>query len=162
MTASDDFRAPQLAHLDFLGVFAVVRRGERILMVQNARVVHGVPTTTWDLPGGQVEPGELLIEALARELDEETGLALRGPAEFLFVQEGERVARGRRRHAWRSFFFALPALVGEPRAGNEILDVAWLSPSEIDERLHAPYHDSFREWLRQGGHWFRSRWDDPA
>lgn len=148
---------------DFLGAFAVLRRGDRILMVENDRVVRGVRTTTWDLPGGQVEPGEFVLEALARELDEELGISMQGAPEFLFVQEGERIAGGARNHAWRSFFFAVEEYRGEPRAGSEILAVAWLTPAELRDRLRAPYHDSFLQWLAQGGRWFRSRWDDdPA
>ena len=36
--------------------------------VRNERVIDGRVTRVWDLPGGQVEPGELLEETLRREL----------------------------------------------------------------------------------------------
>ena len=113
---------------------------------------------TWDLPGGQVEPGELLEEALARELEEETHLVVRGPTPFLFVQEGARVRRGRRVHAWRSFFFAVDAFEGEPRAGAEILAVRWFPYADLDGVLTAPYHACFRNWLATGGSYFRTTW----
>ncbi len=151
---SDDFRA------DFLGAFAIVRRGERVLLVGNERTIGGVEVTTWDLPGGRVEAGELLHEALRRELHEETGLAVRGEPRLAFVQEGERRRGGRRVHAWRSFFFEVDVEPGEPCAGCEVLDVRWLSPAEMQRELTAPYHDSFRIWLGCGGSWFRSCWDD--
>lgn len=152
-----DFREPHLRGGDFLGAFAVIERQQRILMVQNRRRIGGVEVATWDLPGGQVEPGELLAEALARELREETGLSVQHAA-FLFVQEGERVTRGRRAHAWRSFFFAVEAGPGEPRAGAEVAAVRWFERSELAAVLHAPYHDSFRDWLRCGGAFFGSCW----
>lgn len=145
---------------DFLGAFAVVERGDAILFVQNRRVIAGVPTTTWDLPGGGVEPGELLHEALRRELREETHLEIVGDPAFLFFQEGERRAAGRRRHAWRSFFFKVAAIVGEPRAGAEVLAVRWIARAEAPSHLRAPYHDSFLAWLTTGGVEFRSRWQD--
>lgn len=157
---ASDFREAHLRDRDFLGVFAVIRRGDRILMVENERVVHGRRTTTWDLPGGQVEPGEMLDDALRRELREETSLDVAGPLAFLFVQEGERRERGRRRFAWRSFFFAAEDGGAEPVASHEIRAVGWFTRDELHALLDAPYHDSFREWLQRGGRFFRSIWND--
>jgi ADP-ribose pyrophosphatase YjhB (NUDIX family) len=149
-----------LASGDFLGAFAVVRRADAVLFVGNDRLIGGVPARTWDLPGGRVEAGELLHEALARELREETGLSLQGVPEFLFVQEGRRRRGGRALHAWRSFFFAVEVAPGEPQPGHEVRAVRWLSPAAMRCELTAPYHDSFRRWLDVGGTWFASEWSD--
>lgn len=145
---------------DFLGAFAVIRRGEAILMVGNDRTIGGVVVRTWDLPGGRVEPGELLAEALRREVREETGLAVAGEPRFLFVQEGERCQGGTRQYAWRSFFFAADVAAGEPVAANEVLAVRWMTPPELRAELRAPYHDSFLRWLDHGGLLFGSAWCD--
>ena len=155
----------ELLHGDFLGAFAVVTRGERVLMVGNERTIAGRVQRTWDLPGGRVEAGELLVEALARELREETGLEVVGAPRFLFVQEGERCRGGARRHAWRSFFFGVDVAPGEPVAGHEVQAVRWMDPAELRAELIAPYHDSFRSWLGAGaraadGAWLLSRWHD--
>lgn len=151
---SDDFTA------DFLGAFAVVTRGDHVLMVANDRTIGGREVVTWDLPGGRVERGELLHEALRRELREETGLELLGTPRFLFVQEGERVRQDRRVHAWRSFFFAVDEVAGDAVAGHEVKAVRWRARAELRADLTAPYHDSFREWLGNGGAWFHSVWRD--
>lgn len=150
----DDFQA------DFLGAFGVVRRADRILMVGNVRTIGGREVTTWDLPGGRVERGELLREALVREMREETELVVRGEPRFLFVQEGQRRRDGARVHAWRSFFFEVDVEPGEPRAGHEVTAVRWMARAELIAELTAPYHDSFRQWLRQGGTLFSSEWSD--
>lgn len=144
---------------DFVGAFALLQRGERYLLVANDREIDGRVQRVWDLPGGRVEVGELLHEALRRELDEETGLRVVGAPEFAFVQEGERVVQGARQYAWRSFFFSVEA-DGEPRAGHEVLDVRWMTTDEIEAECTAPYHDSFRVWLRSGGRHFVSAWRD--
>jgi ADP-ribose pyrophosphatase YjhB (NUDIX family) len=153
-----DFREQHLKKADFLGAFAVVRQGGTVLMVQNRRRIGGREVETWDLPGGQVEPGELLTETLVRELREETGLEVAAPPQFLFVQEGEFTERGRRRYAWRSFFFAVGAVRGELRAGGEVMAARWVREAELPGLLHAPYHGSFLTWLQEGGTWFAAAW----
>src|SRR5690606_8399643 len=55
-----------------LGVYALaIYRGQVILV----RKGGGPYVGRWDLPGGGVEFGEAPLETLARELQEETGLA---------------------------------------------------------------------------------------
>jgi 8-oxo-dGTP diphosphatase len=60
---------------------ALVRRGDHIVLVRERRG----DTTFWSVPGGGVEPGELVPEALVREVEEETGLRLRTPGRLAFV-----------------------------------------------------------------------------
>ena len=54
-----------------VGVGGVVLDGDRVLLVRRARApLRG----QWSLPGGLVEVGETLSQALRREIHEETGL----------------------------------------------------------------------------------------
>ncbi|MEZ5962847.1 MAG: NUDIX domain-containing protein [Planctomycetota bacterium] len=158
MKPDSDFREPHLRHGDFLGSFGVLETARGILMVENERRIGGREVRVFDLPGGQVEPGELLLEALRRELREEIGVEVTGEPEFLFVQEGEKVEAGARRYAWRSFFFAVRSWHGEPRAQGEIFSVRSVPRDEVPALLVAPYHDSFRQWLERGGRCFSSQW----
>lgn len=52
-------------------VSVAVVRGDRVLLVKRARAPS---QGLYAYPGGKVEPGETLAQAVARELEEETGL----------------------------------------------------------------------------------------
>ncbi len=54
-----------------LGVGAVALRDGSLLMVQRA---HDPGAGLWSIPGGKVETGEYLVQAVEREVLEETGL----------------------------------------------------------------------------------------
>jgi 8-oxo-dGTP diphosphatase len=56
-----------------VAVGAVCVRDGRLLVIRRG---HGVGVGLWSLPGGRVERGETLAEALRRELREETGLSV--------------------------------------------------------------------------------------
>jgi ADP-ribose pyrophosphatase YjhB (NUDIX family) len=71
---------------------AVVRRGSDILMVQQAGPGE---EPAWTVPGGRVEPGEFVTDALAREVQEETGVAVLDPARLAFTAQVDE-----RRDGW--------------------------------------------------------------
>ncbi len=52
-------------------VGAIAVDADRLLLIRRG---HGPAAGTWSVPGGHVEAGELLAEAVVRELLEETGV----------------------------------------------------------------------------------------
>lgn len=104
----------------------VVREGRALLIRRGKEPLYG----RWTVPGGTVELGETLEEALVREMEEETGLRVE-PIKLLTVfdrihREGERVVF---HHVivdylcrWRS---------GEARAASDALEVAWASAADL-------------------------------
>ena len=70
---------------------AVVRRDSEILLVREQG--SDDPEPKWALPGGMAESGELLHEALARELREETSLELLQLGPLIYVAQ-TYIARG--------------------------------------------------------------------
>lgn len=70
-------------------VAALIRRGQDILLVQQQG--RDDPAPSWALPGGAVEPGELLFEAVVREVREETGLEVLDSGRLLYLVHYNRL-----------------------------------------------------------------------
>ncbi len=105
----------------------VVRSGAVLLVKRAAEPLAG----QWSLPGGAVEVGETLEEAVVRELQEETGLAVavRG-----LVEAFERISRdqaGQPRYHYVLLDYLCEPLSGTPRADSDVEAVAWARPEEF-------------------------------
>ena len=73
-------------------VRALIESEGRVLLVRRAH--WDTLPGRWELPGGKVDRGEPLLEALAREVEEETGLML-ASARLLYTREMLVAASGR-------------------------------------------------------------------
>jgi ADP-ribose pyrophosphatase YjhB (NUDIX family) len=112
----------------FLAVSAAIIRDGRVLVAQRAR---GPALGVWTMPGGVVEAGETLAEALKREIEEETGLivepvALAGHREVLVREADRRVSRH-----FVILCFASRWLSGDVRLNEELSEARWLKPEEL-------------------------------
>ena len=113
----------------YLAVSAAIIRDGHILVARRAR---GPALGVWTLPGGVVEAGETLIEALKREVAEETGMtvepvALAGHREVVVRDGGGRVSRH-----FVILCFASRWIAGEPQLNEELSEARWLRPAELD------------------------------
>ncbi|MGE0865545.1 MAG: NUDIX hydrolase [Vicinamibacterales bacterium] len=111
-----------------VGVGAVVVRGDRVLIVRRA---HEPRKGEWSLPGGVLELGESLGEAVRREVLEETGLQVEiGP----MIEPLERIHRdadGRVRFHFVIVDFACRSDAGDAVAGSDAEAVAWAGMGEL-------------------------------
>ena len=84
----------------YLIVAAVVRRDAQVLLVQQQGPDD--PNPSWALPGGLVEPGESLTDALKREVREETGLDVLRVGALAYVTHSVQTSPGNLHRHWES------------------------------------------------------------
>ena len=111
-----------------VGVGAVIVDGDRVVLVKRA---HEPLKGEWSLPGGTVEVGETLAEAVAREVREETGLNVHvGP----LVEVLDRVHRDPDERVEYHFVlldYRCTVVSGTLAYGSDASDVCWASKHEL-------------------------------
>jgi ADP-ribose pyrophosphatase YjhB (NUDIX family) len=114
----------------YLAVSGVIIRNGEFLIVRRARPpMQGLFT----LPGGGVETGESLFDAVRREVREETGLTiepvgLAGTREVIGRDDTGRVQRH-----FVILAFAARWVAGEPRLNDELADARWIRLSNLKD-----------------------------
>lgn len=111
--------------VNVMTVAAAIIRGEegRLLITKRFDEVH--LGTLWEFPGGKVEHGESLSEALVREIREELGVGIK-VGKLVLDQRHDYLDRTVHLH-----FFECYILDGKPIARG-VREMAWVEPSELD------------------------------
>jgi diamine N-acetyltransferase len=103
---------------------AIVEQG-RILMIQRA---HPPSQGRWSLPGGGIELGETVQEAVMREVREECGLEIAVKDLIQVLDNIIYDEQGRIRFHYVLTFVLAQRLSGEARPSSDALDVRWVTP----------------------------------
>jgi mutator protein MutT len=111
-----------------VGVGAVVVRDGRALVVKRA---HEPRKGEWSLPGGTVELGETLVDAVKREIKEETGLDV-DVGDVIEVFDRVHHLDGRIRFHFVIVDYLCRPVGGTLRAGDDAEDVAWVASDDIE------------------------------
>ena len=123
-----------------VGVGAVAVHDGAVLLVRRGR---GPAAGEWSVPGGHVEMGETLHEAIVREVLEETGLEVVVDRFLGFVERmGDDVVGGQEHEIEPYHFVILDFAVTlldpsqTPVAGDDAAEVAWVPTGDVgDVRL---------------------------
>jgi len=126
------------------GVAAIISNGEGKILLQR-RSDNGL----WGLPGGSVEIGESVRDAIMREVREETGLTVE-VVRLIGVYSDPtvqivRYADGNVVH-YISSVFACRILAGTLQTCDETLDLQFFDPAHLPEDLVPMHHLRVQDW----------------
>ena len=112
------------ARLPQVGVGAVVWRGDEVLIIKRGRPPR---MGEWSIPGGRIQWGETLEDAVHREVREETGCTI----EIIGLCEvAESMDAG---HHIVLIDFTAVLVDGEPRAGDDAAEAHFIRHNALDE-----------------------------
>ena len=112
---------------------AVVRADDGSILL--ARRAGPPDEGKWDLPGGFLEEGEHPLDAVARELREETGLEIE-PLELVAV-EMDVYGDAEDAPATLNLYWTARVVSGDPEPADDVGELRWFRPDEL------PANDEF-------------------
>ncbi len=125
-------------HRPYISVVGgILWRGKQFLAAQ--RPEGATFAGLWELPGGKVEDGESLQEALTREIEEELGVAINSPSfcQTVFHDYGDAPIS--------LHFFHITSFIGEPKP-LEGQTLRWVTPKEAEK---LPFLEADKPLLRK-------------
>jgi ADP-ribose pyrophosphatase YjhB (NUDIX family) len=124
-------------------------RDGRVLLVASSYRSHVQPL--WNLPGGRVASGELLRDAVVREVSEETGLGA-SISELAYVSESYDGAQ----HVFNATFsIDVTGSIAPPAGDDHVVAVEWVPIDRLAERISiAVVRDPLVQYLRDRTRYF--------
>ncbi len=112
----------------------IVDRGRTVLIRRGTEPLLG----QWSIPGGTIEVGETIEEAVHRELREETGLEVRVLElielfDRIYFENGAAATQDRKQPRYHYVIadYLCELIGGEPRAGSDVTDLAFAREEEL-------------------------------
>jgi len=113
-----------------VAVGAIVRKGDMVLLVQRGQEPA---KGRWVIPGGAVELGEKVQEAVKRELREECGIEIEVGPVAAVVDRIERDAAGRVRYHYVIIDFFCDYVSGDLHPASDADQARWVKAEDLPQ-----------------------------
>jgi 8-oxo-dGTP diphosphatase len=118
----------------FVGAKALIVSRRKVLLLREAAYDEGTNEGMWDVPGGRIGSHEPLLEGMAREIQEETGLEYVRVGDVLGVFESFSVIKGEESHILRVYcaaYIEAPAAI-TLSADHDLYE--WVSLEDLTDK----------------------------
>ena len=124
-----------------VGVGGVIFDGASVLIAQRGREPG---KGTWSLPGGAVELGEKLMDALKREIREEIGIEIKVGGLIRVLDRIIQDEKKRVRYHYIIIDYWGWKISGQPKPGSDASDICFVPLKDIENR---DIHEEVRETI---------------
>lgn len=128
------------------GIFVVIVLGivydtlkKKILIGRRVRDPH-IKELSWAFPGGKPEYYEDLDEAVKREVKEETNLDVESLGPVFAKVYPEKME-------FLSIYYLCEVKSGEEKAGEDFVELKWVSPNELEKYFSTSFHPRLKEYI---------------
>ena len=112
-----------------VGVGVVVLRGDEVLLIQRGKTPN---KGQWSIPGGKQRLGETVVQAVRRELLEETGVKIGEPALIDVVDVIVPDDNGKIQFHYTLIAYQAEWLSGACRSGDDADAIKWVPLNELN------------------------------
>ncbi len=135
-----------------VGIGAIILDGDKILLEKRK---NAPGKGKWSIPGGLVDLGEHIEEAVIREVKEETCLEVYAPRLVDIVDQISLDEKGAVKYHFVIVDYLVTVKSGKPKAASDAAALKWVPFNEVEEY---DLTESFRRFFRQN----RQRLENPS
>ena len=110
------------------------------ILIGKRKQGHDANLLGWCFPGGRLMPGEDIDKALKQKVKLKTGYSVKNIGTFFsrtYEEKSEVV----------SISFLTTVFEGEELPGDDIEELKWVNPNDLDEYFKIPMHKKLKEFL---------------
>lgn len=104
-----------------------IREGHALIMRRAYEPLKG----QWSIPGGGLDVGEMIVEGVRREVEEETGIQVRVLEQIETFERILRDGEGRVQYHYVILDYLCEQVGGELRVGGDATDAAWVAENGL-------------------------------